>query len=88
MKVYSDALHVNVGWGEDVTIHELAETVARTVGFEGEIAWDRTKPDGTLRKLMHTGRLRQLGWAPGKSLDRGLAETYEWFLGNALHASA
>ncbi|MCK7598401.1 GDP-L-fucose synthase [Microbulbifer sp. CAU 1566] len=72
--------HINVGTGEDCTIRELAETVARVVGFEGEITFDATKPDGTPRKLMNVSRLADLGWRYSVSLEQGLADTYQWFL--------
>lgn len=70
---------VNIGTGEDVTIAELAELVRRTVGFEGKIAWDRSKPDGTPRKLLDVTRLRQAGWRASTSLADGLARTYAVF---------
>lgn len=72
--------HINVGTGEDCTIRELAETMAKVVGFEGNIAFDATKPDGTPRKLMNVGRLADLGWRYSVSLEQGLASTYQWFL--------
>jgi GDP-L-fucose synthase len=71
--------HINVGSGEDVTILELARLVARTVGFEGRIGLDPSKPDGTPRKLMDVGRLKSLGWAPRVGLEEGLARVYEDF---------
>jgi len=74
--------HINVGTGEDCTIRELAETMAKVVGFEGSIAFDATKPDGTPRKLMNVSRLADLGWRYSVSLDQGLADTYQWFLAN------
>jgi GDP-L-fucose synthase len=80
MQHYSDAEHVNVGFGSDVAIRELAELVARTVGFAGTIETDPSKPDGTPRKLMDSSRLRALGWSPTTSLEDGLAATYDWFL--------
>jgi len=67
---------VNIGTGSDVTIRELAETVRRVVGFEGELAFDATKPDGTPRKLCDTTLLRSLGWSPSISLEDGLRSTY------------
>jgi GDP-L-fucose synthase len=63
----------NVGTGSDVTIRELAELIARTVGFEGELVFDRNKPDGTPRKLLDVGRLLELGWRASISLDDGVA---------------
>lgn len=74
--------HINVGSGVDCSIQELAETIARVVGFTGRIAFDATKPDGTMRKLMNVERLRRLGWSYQIPLEQGLASTYEWFLRN------
>ncbi len=82
MSVYSDAVHVNVGSGEDLTIHELAQMVCKVVGFEGEIVRDLGKPDGTPRKLMSADKMRGLGWEPAIALRDGLADTYQWFLAN------
>ncbi len=70
----------NVGSGEEVSIAELARTVARVVGFDGELVFDATKPDGTPRKLLDSSRLRASGWKPRRSLEEGLAETYRWFV--------
>ncbi len=72
--------HLNVGTGEDVTIRQLAETIQQVVGFEGEIVWDSTKPDGTPRKLMDNAKLRSLGWQPTIGLAEGLKTTYQWFI--------
>lgn len=74
---------VNVGCGEDVTIRELAETVCEAVGFEGKLAFDASKPDGTPRKLLDMTRLFALGWRPKISLREGIRTTYAWFLENA-----
>ena len=76
MKVYSDAEHVNVGSGEDITICELARLVADVVGFDGEILRDTSKPDGTPRKLMSADRLRALGWTPKVNLRDGVRSIY------------
>jgi GDP-L-fucose synthase len=73
---------INVGWGEDLPIKELAEAVADVVGFEGMIEWDTSKPDGMPRKLLDTSRINDLGWRPQISLRDGLASTYEWYLAN------
>jgi len=78
-KFYSDYEHVNVGSGTDVTIEELARTVMKVVGFEGELEKDTSKPDGTPRKLMKAGKLRELGWEPAISLEDGLRHAYECF---------
>lgn len=74
--------HINVGTGIDCTIKELVETVAQVVGFDGEIVFDSSKPDGAPRKLMDSSRLESLGWKHVKSLKDGLNETYRWFLEN------
>jgi GDP-L-fucose synthase len=74
--------HINVGSGIDCTIRELVETVAKIVSYEGDIVFDKTKPDGTARKLMDVSRLEKLGWKAKTSLENGLALTYQWFLAN------
>ncbi|MFA0632992.1 GDP-L-fucose synthase family protein [Vibrio breoganii] len=74
--------HINVGTGVDCTIRELVETVAKVVGFEGEVVFDATKPDGAPRKLMNVDRLANLGWRYSIDLEQGLAKTYQWFLEN------
>lgn len=73
---------VNIGCGEDLTIRELAETVCRVVGFQGELVFDTSKPDGTPRKLLDIGRIRAMGWSPKIPLDAGIKEAYDWFLEN------
>lgn len=75
--------HINVGTGVDCTIRELAETMKQVVGFEGELVFDSSKPDGTPRKLMDVSRLENMGWKASISLADGLAMTYQWFLNNA-----
>lgn len=72
--------HINVGTGVDCTIRELAETMAKVVGFTGELTFDSTKPDGSPRKLMDVSRLERLGWKAGTVLEDGLEKTYGWFL--------
>jgi GDP-L-fucose synthase len=79
MTHYSGDSHVNVGIGEDLTILELAQTVAATVGFKGKIVTDPSKPDGTPRKLLDTTTLAKLSWRPKIELQEGLASTYSWF---------
>ena len=86
MQQYNDEPLVNVGWGKDVSITELAQTIAQIVGFRGEIRYDASKPDGTPRKLLDTGRLTALGWEPQISLRDGIATTYEWFVDSLAHA--
>lgn len=77
--------HINVGTGVDCTIRELAETMQKVVGFEGELVFDTTKPDGTPRKLMDVSRLKALGWQASISLEAGLADTYAWYLQHQSH---
>ena len=79
-KVYSADQHINIGSGEEVSIRELAERIAKVVGFDGQIVWAPEKHDGTPRKLLDWGRLAALGWRPGISLDDGLERTYDDFL--------
>jgi GDP-L-fucose synthase len=74
---------VNIGWGEDVTIRELAEIVSAQVGYGGRLIFDPTKPDGTPRKLLDTSRLSALGWRPRVTLRDGIALTYDWFRENS-----
>ncbi|KAI4377692.1 hypothetical protein MLD38_015279 [Melastoma candidum] len=82
MDKYSDLGHVNVGSGKEVTIKELAELVKEVVGFNGELVWDSTKPDGTPRKLMDSSKLANMGWTPKISLKDGLHDTYKWYVEN------
>ena len=79
---YDSDLHLNVGVGEDLSIKELATRVSRIAGFEGEILWDSSKPDGTPRKVLDVTRLKSLGWSPTITLDQGIRETIEWFESN------
>ena len=79
MRNYSGEEIVNVGVGEDVSIRELAELITDVVGFEGELAFDASKPDGTPRKLLDVSRLRELGWRPTIPLKDGLGATYRWY---------
>ncbi|MGQ0464250.1 MAG: GDP-L-fucose synthase family protein [Sporichthyaceae bacterium] len=77
---YDDPAPINVGCGTDVTIAELAAAVAEVVGWEGELVWDTSKPDGTPRKLLDTTRINALGWQPEIALVDGIKSTYAWFL--------
>ncbi|MEY2563829.1 MAG: GDP-L-fucose synthase [Verrucomicrobiota bacterium] len=83
LRKYDSAEIINVGCGEDVSIRELAELICDVVGFEGELSWDTSKPDGTPRKLLDVSKLHDLGWRHGIGLREGIARTYEWFLQNA-----
>ncbi|MGF1639689.1 MAG: GDP-L-fucose synthase family protein [Rhodospirillales bacterium] len=80
MTTYSGPVPLNVGTGEELTIRELAEAIAGVVGFGGRLAFDATKPDGTPRKLVDSGRLHDLGWSATTGLREGLARTYDWYL--------
>ena len=71
--------HINVGTGQDVTIRELAETIARVTGFGGELVFDPSKPDGTPRKLLDVSRLKALGWEASIGLEEGLRDAYGWY---------
>ena len=73
---------LNIGTGSDVSIAELAGLMAKVVGFDGELLFDRSRPDGTPRKLQDVTRLAQLGWRAGISLEQGVAQTYQWFVEN------
>jgi GDP-L-fucose synthase len=79
MNSYSDAKIVNVGWGVDTSIMNLAMLIADIVGFEGDIELDSSKPDGTPRKLLDTSRITALGWSPNVSLRQGISLTYDWY---------
>lgn len=79
---YSDKQHVNVGSGVEHTIQQLAEIIAKVVGFEGDFIFDTSKPDGTPRKLMDSTRLAEIGWKATTSLEDGLKNAYEWYLKN------
>jgi len=86
LRTYDEEPIVNIGWGKDVTIRELAEIVMAAVGFEGTLEFDSSKPDGTPRKLLDTERLTGLGWQPKVSLNDGIKETYRWFVEHAADA--
>jgi GDP-L-fucose synthase len=85
LEKYDSPEIINIGCGEDVTIRELAELICDVVGFDGELVWDETKPDGTPRKLLDVTRIQALGWQPTIPLRNGIAQTYEWFLANWSH---
>jgi GDP-L-fucose synthase len=84
MQKYDEAEHINVGTGEDVTIKELAETVANIVGYDRQINWDTTKPNGTPRKVLNVDKIKALGWEPKINLLEGIKGTYEWYKENAI----
>ena len=82
LEKYDSPEIINVGCGEDSSIRELAELICEVVGFDGELAWDTTKPDGTPRKLLDISKIRALGWKPAIPLRDGIKRTYNWFVAN------
>jgi GDP-L-fucose synthase len=82
MDQYDDEGIVNIGVGEDITIAELARLVGEVVGYQGDIVYDSSKPDGTPRKLVDTSKINGLGWRAGIPLQEGISSTYQWFLDN------
>ena len=82
MKNYSQSELINIGTGEDITIAGFARVVAATVGYTGEISFDTSRPDGTPRKLLDSGRIQALGWSATTPLEKGLRLYYDWFLLN------
>ena len=88
LKFYSGEQHVNVGYGSDMTVSELAHAINEVVGFEGNIIFDESKPDGTPRKLLDSSLITSMGWAPCVNLLEGLRSTYGWFLENIASKNA
>ena len=82
MEHYDSPEIINIGWGQDCTIRELAEMIAETVGYTGTLKWDNSRPDGTPRKVLDNRKLSALGWEPKISLQEGLRLTYKWYLEN------
>lgn len=82
MKNYDSPEIINVGTGKDITIRQLAKTIAKVVGYEGDIVWDTNKPNGTPRKLLNVDKLQELGWKYSIELEEGLEKTYKWYLEN------
>jgi GDP-L-fucose synthase len=81
---YDGDTAVNIGMGKDISIKDLAELIKTIVGFDGELEWDGSKPDGTPRKLLDISRITALGWAPKIFLEEGIRSTYDWYRGNQL----
>lgn len=88
MQRYDDAELINVGWGQDVSIRELADLMREVVDYQGTLKFDDSKPDGTPRKLLDTSRMQALGWAPRIELREGIEATYRWFLESLRHLRA
>ena len=82
MDKYDDSKQINIGSGQEVSIKDLADKISKAVGFSGEIIWDSSKPDGTMRKVLDSSKIAKLGWKPLISLDQGIASTVEWYLQN------
>ena len=82
LEKYDSDQHINIGTGEDLSIKELAVKVAEAAGFEGEIIWDASKPDGTPRKVLDVSKILNLGWKPSITLDQGISQTVQWYLEN------
>ena len=76
---YDSSLHLNIGTGVDISIKDLAQKIAEVSGFEGEILWDTSKPDGTPRKVLEVSRIKQLGWSPRVTLEEGITSTIRWY---------
>jgi GDP-L-fucose synthase len=87
MDNYSGESHVNIGWGKDVSIRELAETIAEVIGYTGGFKYATDKPDGTPRKLLDTSMLTTLGWKPKIELKEGLADAYSWYVKSGVIAT-
>jgi GDP-L-fucose synthase len=73
---------INIGTGKDITVKELAEVIRNIVGYKGKVIWDKSKPDGTPRKLLDVSKINALGWSPKISLKSGIKQTYEWYIKN------
>jgi GDP-L-fucose synthase len=80
MENYNDDVAINIGFGSDIAIRDLAEIIQNIVGYTGSIEWDQSRPDGTPSKLLDTSRIKALGWQPTISLSDGIAKTYAWYL--------
>ena len=74
--------HINIGTGKEITIKNLAEKIKETIGYNGNIVWDSSKPDGTMRKLCNVDKLHSLGWKHKVEIDEGIARLYKWYLEN------
>jgi GDP-L-fucose synthase len=88
MKNYSDELFLNVGTGRDMTILELAESIARVAGWKGTFTFDHSKPDGMPRKVMDVSRLKALGWSAQTPFDEGIKQAYDWYVANVAERAA
>jgi GDP-L-fucose synthase len=82
MNNYEDSSHINIGSGKEYSIKELADIISRTVGWNGNIIWDKDKPNGTPRRKLDISKLNHLGWSSSIDLENGINDTYGWFLEN------
>jgi len=85
LEYYDDGAPINIGWGKDISIADLAAMIAEIVGYEGAIEWDSSKPDGTPRKLLDTTKINSLGWYPKITLREGIESTYKWYLSSYVY---
>ena len=83
MNHYDDSDIINIGWGRDQSILELVEMISEVVGYQGDINWDASKPNGTPQKLLDVSRLTKLGWQPQINLKEGIREVYQWYVNNS-----
>jgi GDP-L-fucose synthase len=83
---YDDEEPINIGTGQDISILELSAIMREVVGFQGEIIWNKTVPDGTFRKLLNVSKLKSLNWSPPNTLTEGITKTYDWFKENYMKA--
>ena len=88
LKTYSGESPVNIGSGEEISIHDLARMIARVTGFTGRVVFNPARPDGTLRKLLDSSKIRAAGWRPQTGLEAGLAQAYAWYVGHKIHKKA
>jgi len=86
LEKYNEDSHLNIGFGSDISIRELAEKIATISNFRGEISWNSNKPDGVERKVLDVSRITSLGWKPKVALDEGISSTIDWFRGNSREA--
>ncbi|MBT8366844.1 MAG: NAD-dependent epimerase/dehydratase family protein, partial [Deltaproteobacteria bacterium] len=82
MNLYNESEIINVGWGKDLTIRELADMISEIIGYKGAVKWDANKPDGTPQKLMDVSRLNNLGWRAKIELKDGIQAVYQWYVEN------
>jgi len=87
MENYNDSEIINVGYGQDQTVTELAETILQVVGFKGRLVFDPSHPDGTPQKILDISKIKSLGWKPGISLKNGLKQVYQWYADQDLPAA-